>query len=94
MLLTDAQVQAVLADHGDWSLDDGKLYRRFEFDDFSAAFGFMIRVALLAERRDHHPEWSNVYNRVDIWLVSHDAGGLTERDSDLAAAIGDLYASG
>ena len=61
--------------------------RRFTFADFNAAFGFMTRVALLADKADHHPEWSNVYNRVDIVLTTHDAGGLSQRDIDLARAI-------
>jgi len=61
--------------------------RLFTFRDFSAAFGFMTRVALLAEMADHHPEWSNVYNRVEILLTTHDAGGLSRRDIDLAARI-------
>ena len=61
--------------------------RDFKFRDFNAAWGFMARVALLAEQRDHHPEWSNVYNRVSITLTTHDAGGLSERDVGLAQAI-------
>ena len=63
------------------------LHRQFRFADFSAAWGFMARVALLAEAQDHHPEWSNVYNRVDITLSTHDAGGLSARDVRLAQAI-------
>ncbi|TWB46019.1 4a-hydroxytetrahydrobiopterin dehydratase [Nitrospirillum pindoramense] len=64
--------------------------RRCVFTDFTAAFGFMTQVALLAEKADHHPEWSNVYNRVDIRLTTHDAGGLSQRDVDLARAINRL----
>jgi len=70
-----------------WAERDGGIERDFEFDDFSAAWGFMSRVALLAEGADHHPDWSNTYNRVHIRLTSHDAGGLTRRDTDLARAI-------
>ncbi len=61
--------------------------KEFKFKDFNAAFGFMSRVALMAERMDHHPEWFNVYNRVEIVLSTHDAGGLSERDLKLAAFI-------
>jgi 4a-hydroxytetrahydrobiopterin dehydratase len=64
--------------------------REFRFGDFNEAWGFMARVALLAEAQDHHPEWSNVYNRVDILLTTHDAGGLSERDLRLARAIDGL----
>ncbi len=67
--------------------DRDAIARDFKFRDFSAAWGFMARVALLAEQRDHHPEWSNVYNRVSITLTTHDAGGLSERDVALAQAI-------
>ena len=67
--------------------DPDGIRRLFTFRDFSAAFGFMTRVALLAEMADHHPEWSNVYNRVEILLTTHDAGGLSRRDIDLAARI-------
>jgi 4a-hydroxytetrahydrobiopterin dehydratase len=66
------------------------IHRRFVFPDFNAAFGFMSRVALLAEKADHHPEWANVYNRVDITLTTHDAGGLSSRDISLAKAIDGL----
>jgi 4a-hydroxytetrahydrobiopterin dehydratase len=70
-----------------WQLsDDGlAITRKFKFKDFREAFAFMTHVALAAERADHHPEWSNVYNRVDMRLTTHDAGGLTERDFALAA---------
>jgi len=72
-----------------WRLlpDRDAIAREFKFKDFSAAWGFMARVALLAEQRDHHPEWSNVYNRVSITLTTHDAGGLSSRDVALAQAI-------
>ena len=70
-----------------WSVTNGQLRRSFRFADFSAAWAFMARVALLAEKQDHHPEWSNVYNRVEIALTTHDAGGLTARDVTLAQAI-------
>jgi len=66
------------------------LQRRFSFGDFSEAWGFMARVALLAEQQNHHPEWSNVWNQVDITLTTHDAGGLSARDVRLAQAIGAL----
>jgi 4a-hydroxytetrahydrobiopterin dehydratase len=67
--------------------------RKFEFSDFNQAFGFMSRVALLAEKMDHHPEWMNVYKTVDVRLTTHDAGGLTENDIKMAKAM-DAYAGG
>lgn len=70
-----------------WTLVDGKLHRELQFADFSEAFGFMARVALLAEKADHHPDWSNSWNTVVIDLVTHDAGGVTDRDRELAVAI-------
>ncbi|HEU5149687.1 MAG TPA: 4a-hydroxytetrahydrobiopterin dehydratase [Iamia sp.] len=73
-----------------WEVIDGKLHRELSFADFSEAFAFMTRVALAAERADHHPDWSNSWNRVTIDLVSHDAGGLTARDVALAEAINAL----
>ena len=78
-----------------WTLEPEGLAisRKLRFADFNAAFGFMTRVALAAEKADHHPEWSNVWNRVDIRLTTHDAGGLTQRDFDLAASI-DAAAAG
>ena len=73
-----------------WSERDGGIERRFEFKDFSQAWGFMSRVALAAEAANHHPEWSNTYNRVDIRLTTHDAGGLTDKDIALARTIDTL----
>ena len=89
-LLSEQQLAEELAQLPQWRLRDGKLFRSFRFADFVEAFGFMSRVALLAETRNHHPEWSNVYNRVDIELVSHDLDGITERDTQLALAIDKL----
>ena len=73
----------------EWDFDDGRdaITRNFVFADFSEAFAFMARVALRAEKADHHPEWSNVWNRVSILLTTHDAGGLSHRDIDMAEAI-------
>tara|TARA_R110001599_G_scaffold353512_1_gene593486 strand:+ start:86286 stop:86579 length:294 start_codon:yes stop_codon:yes gene_type:complete len=73
-----------------WVIEHHKLYRLFTFDNFIEAFGFMSRVALLAESMDHHPEWSNVFNRVEIFLTTHDAGGISERDFTLAERINTL----
>lgn len=87
----DAAARAALAnDVPAWTLDGEHLRRSFKFKDFSAAWGFMNRVALLAEAQDHHPEWFNVYNRVDIALTTHDADGLSARDTTLAKAIDKL----
>ena len=73
----------------DWDYDEARdaISRSFTFKDFSEAFAFMTRVALYAEKHDHHPEWSNVWNRVDILLTTHDAGGLSARDVAMAEAI-------
>ncbi|WP_275266044.1 4a-hydroxytetrahydrobiopterin dehydratase [Sphingomonas solaris] len=78
----------------DWDYDEARdaISRRLTFADFSEAFAFMARVALLAEKMDHHPEWSNVYNRVDITLTTHDAGGLSTRDVVMAEAIDTIAA--
>jgi 4a-hydroxytetrahydrobiopterin dehydratase len=87
--LDEAAREALPAEVPEWRMADGRdaIERAFRFRDFSAAWGFMARVALLAETQDHHPEWSNVYNRVHILLTTHDAGGLSERDVRLAKAI-------
>lgn len=71
-----------------WKEEDNKLNRSFEFQDFVEAFGFMTKVAMIAEKMDHHPEWKNVYNKVHISLSTHDAGGIvTDKDHKLAASI-------
>lgn len=84
-------LDAALARLEGWSrTDDGAIARRFDFDDFSAAFGFMARVALLAEKAGHHPDWSNSYNRVEIALKTHDKDAVTQKDIALATAINAL----
>ncbi|ANU08562.1 4a-hydroxytetrahydrobiopterin dehydratase [Paraurantiacibacter namhicola] len=87
--LTDAERDEALGELTDWTLrDDGKaIHRSFKFKDFNEAFGFMTRVAITADKQDHHPEWSNVYNRVEITLTTHDCDGLSERDVKLARFI-------
>jgi len=85
--LPAADIQSRLADLEGWALVGGKLRREFQFGDFIEAFGFMTQVALQAEKMDHHPEWSNVYNRVEVDLTTHDAGGITELDFELAARM-------
>ena len=93
--LTQAEREEALAALAGWTYDaerDG-IVRSFRFKTFNAAFGFMTRVALAAEKRDHHPEWFNVYNRVDIFLTSHDVKGLSGRDVDLARAIDRIAAA-
>ena len=85
--LSAAEIQQRLGEHSGWSLKQDKLYRQFEFENFVEAFGFMSSVALLAEKMNHHPEWSNVYNRVEIFLTTHDTGGITERDFALAEQV-------
>ena len=87
--MTDEERAAALADLPDWAYDPQAraIRRSFRFADFSQAFAFMTRVALAAEKADHHPDWSNVWNRVDIALTTHDAGGLTRRDIALAKEI-------
>jgi 4a-hydroxytetrahydrobiopterin dehydratase len=89
--LSPAEIERRLRPLPDWVVDQHKLYRQFVFRDFVEAFGFISRVALLAEAMNHHPEWSNVYNRVDIHLTSHDAGGISERDFTLAGRINRLF---
>lgn len=88
--LTAKQLEHALAQLPGWSIAHGKLARKFEFADFSEAFAFMTRVALAAEQRDHHPDWSNVWNRVSIALITHDAGAITEKDVALAHVISQL----
>ena len=88
-ILSDSERSSALAALADWTFDTARngIVKRFTFADFSEAFAFMTRVALAAEKADHHPEWSNVWNRVDILLSTHDAGGVTEKDIALAKFI-------
>ena len=78
-----------------WQQTDNKLYKKFQFKNFSEAFAFMTRVAMEAEKMDHHPLWTNVYNTVEIWLNTHDAGDVvTDKDIKLSAKIDSLLTSG
>lgn len=90
VMLTPEEIGVWLATQDDWHLRESKLQASFSFANFSEAWGFMSRVALLAEQQDHHPEWQNVYNNVAIALTTHDAGGITQRDLRLATAISTL----
>ncbi len=89
--LTDAEIAERLALLPGWSHVDGRLRRTFSFHDFSEAFGWMARVALAAEKRDHHPDWTNVYSKVTVDLSTHDAGGVTEKDVELAREMDRLF---
>ncbi|CAM3420436.1 4a-hydroxytetrahydrobiopterin dehydratase [Thalassospira profundimaris] len=84
--LEKSTIEKALTDLSGWALaDDGLSIKRvYKFGDFNAAFGFMTRVALMADKMDHHPEWFNVYNKVEMTLTTHDAGGVTQKDIDLA----------
>lgn len=87
MRLTDAEIDAALSGLPGWTRAGDGIERSYRFADFTRAFAWMTRAALLAEKADHHPEWSNVYNKVEVRLTTHDAGGITEKDIDLATAI-------
>ena len=89
---TDKELREQLTHHlKDWSYTKGFIRRDFTFRNFSEAFSFMTSVALLAERADHHPDWSNVYNQVSISLRTHSVGGITQMDVDLAAEIDRVF---
>jgi 4a-hydroxytetrahydrobiopterin dehydratase len=84
---TEEEIREALSELGGWTIVAGKLHREYKFRNFVEAFGFMAQVALLAERAGHHPEWSNVYNRVVVDLTTHEAGGITHKDFDLACQM-------
>ena len=88
--LTSSEIDQLEQQLPSWKLVDGKLHRELVFSDFNAAFGFMTRVALIAEAMGHHPEWRNVWNRVVIDLTTHDTGGLSNLDQQLAQRINTL----
>jgi 4a-hydroxytetrahydrobiopterin dehydratase len=85
--LSKAEIRTKAKSLKGWSVRKGKLHKEYKFADFVAAFGFMSRVALIAERMNHHPEWFNVWNRVLIDLTTHDAGGISKKDFRLAESI-------
>lgn len=85
--LNEQEVTSALERLPGWSVKEGKLHREFKFTDFAHAFGFMATSAVLIEKMNHHPEWSNVYNRVLVDLTTHDAGGITRKDLELAELL-------
>ena len=88
--LSDEQIKEKLKELQGWELVNGKLHKEFQFKDFNQAFGFMTRAAIHAEKMDHHPEWFNVYNKLKVDLMTHDAGGITENDVKLAKILNSL----
>ena len=85
--LTDDELASAVAQLPSWKVQDGKLHRKYKFPDFAHAMGFMATAAPMIEKMNHHPEWSNVYNNVTVDLTTHDAGGITHKDAELAAAL-------
>ena len=92
--LEEAAIRERLAALPGWDLSGGKLHREFRFADFNEAFGFMARAALVAEQMNHHPEWFNVYSRVEVHLTTHDAGGISELDFELAEKMNGMAGAG
>ena len=90
--LSSNALETALRVHREWQYDEKRkaFCRHFTFADFSETFAFMTRIAMAAEKADHHPEWSNVYNRLDIWLTTHDAGGVSERDVAMICVIDEM----
>jgi len=90
MKLTEEQINDRLEEFPDWEYTEGSLHTNIEFENFREVFSTMTRIAFECERLNHHPDWSNSYNELDIMLTTHGAGGVTEKDFDLAAAIEDI----
>jgi 4a-hydroxytetrahydrobiopterin dehydratase len=91
--MTAQQIETSLNDLSGWELKDDKLHRQLKFKNFVQAFGFMTQAAIVVEQMNHHPEWSNVYNRVTIDLTTHEVGGISQRDVELAQKINELLAN-
>jgi 4a-hydroxytetrahydrobiopterin dehydratase len=90
--LSDAELESALIQLGGWQVVEGKLHKEFRFADFVHAFGFMSAAALRIERMNHHPEWFNVYGTVRVELTTHDSGGITAKDVELAGILNELAA--
>jgi 4a-hydroxytetrahydrobiopterin dehydratase len=88
--LSESEIAAFLSQAEGWSVDNGKLHREYVFPDFIHAFGFMATAAIGIEKKNHHPEWFNVYNRVRVYLTTHDSGGITKKDVDLALTLDEI----
>ena len=93
MILSNKQLYECLEELNEWSIVNEKLSKSFKFSNFIQAFGFMTKVAITSEAMDHHPEWSNVYNRIEINLITHSEGGITKLDTELAKKIDTISSS-
>ena len=90
--LTEDEIKAAVSSLPGWRFEGSKLHKQYIFADFAHAFGFMATAAILIEKMNHHPEWSNVYNRIDVHLTTHDAGGVSKRDIELAHVLDNISA--
>lgn len=90
---SESEILSRLGENSSWEIRENKLYRRLVFEDFVHAFGFLSQIAMIAEKMNHHPEWANVYRTVDVYLTSHDIGGISDRDFELLAQINHLVGS-
>ena len=91
MKLSESSIEEKLKNLPGWSIKKDKLHKEFQFNDFNQAFGFMTRAAMEIEKMNHHPEWFNVYNRITVELTTHDAGGITDNDVNLARILNSLF---